>query len=148
MQSTYDFSFSGLKTAVLRAAQAICGKDYTLPSSALPELLSQSQKADLAASFQKTAVDTLVEATRDAEAEFSPTDIVVAGGVAANRRLRESLGSNLKNTPIFPDIKLCTDNAAMVAAVGYFRVKTKQKPSDPYSLSIDPGLSMLVSPQL
>lgn len=148
MQTTYDFSFSGLKTAVLRAAQAICGKDYTLPSSALPELLSQSQKADLAASFQKTAVDTLVEAVREAEVEFNPTDIVVAGGVAANRRLRKSLVSNLKTTPIFPDIQLCTDNAAMVAAAGYFRVKTKQKSSDPYSLSIDPGLSMLVSPQL
>lgn len=143
MQTAYDFSFSGLKTAVLRAAQAMCGKDFTLPSSDLPGLLTQSQKADLAASFQKVAVETLVEAVREAEDEFSPKAIVVVGGVAANRQLRKLLVSNLKTTPIFPDIQLCTDNAAMVAVAGCCRVKNDQKPSDPYSLSIDPGLSML-----
>src|SRR6185437_11409681 len=71
LENKYDFSFSGLKTAALRAAQEMAGKHYTFPSTKLPGMLSATQKADLAASFQKTAVDTLTDAMTLAEQELS-----------------------------------------------------------------------------
>ena len=141
LASPYDFSFSGLKTAVLRAAQAAVGKDFTLPSSALPKLLNAQQKADLAASFQATAVRALITALKRAKEEFEPKNIVIAGGVAANGKLREE-AAKVDNDIIFPDIKLCTDNAAMIATLGYFKMKSGGQKSDPYSLQPDPGLAM------
>lgn len=142
MGSPYDFSFSGLKTAVLRAAQTTVGKDFTLPSSALPELLNDAQKANLAASFQQTAIDTLVGATQLAERQYHPKTIVVGGGVAANSQLQDQLTKKLESTPVFPDIKLCTDNAVMIASLAYFMRKTGQPTADPYRLPIEPSLSM------
>ncbi len=141
LKNPYDFSFSGLKTAVLRATQEMCGKDYTFPSTQLAGLLSQSQKADIAASFQKVAVDTLVEAVAKAVEETTPVCVVIAGGVAANQELRGTLAQMLDVPLLLPDIKLCTDNAAMIACLGYYRSRFA-KPDDPYSLDIDPGLSM------
>ncbi|MBX4201735.1 tRNA (adenosine(37)-N6)-threonylcarbamoyltransferase complex transferase subunit TsaD, partial [Candidatus Saccharibacteria bacterium] len=81
LDNPYEFSFSGLKTAVLRAAQEMAGKDYTLPSFELPALLTDGQKADLAASFQKTACETLADAMVKAEAEYKPKFVLLAGGV-------------------------------------------------------------------
>ncbi|HET7827399.1 MAG TPA: tRNA (adenosine(37)-N6)-threonylcarbamoyltransferase complex transferase subunit TsaD, partial [Candidatus Saccharimonadales bacterium] len=115
LDNPYDFSFSGLKTAVLRAAQELSGHDYTFPSYELPKALTDEQKADLAASFQKTAIATLVRAVQKAETEYQPKAVVLAGGVAASQALRQALAKNLR-TPLFcPDLKLCTDNAAMIA---------------------------------
>jgi N6-L-threonylcarbamoyladenine synthase len=137
LDNPYDFSFSGLKTAVLRAAQLLAGKDFTLPSTELPKLLSDTQKADLAASFQKTAVDTLASAMAAAEAEFKPDSILLAGGVAANTALRSEMASRLKAPLLCPDIKLCTDNAAMIASAAYYW----QQPADnPYKLGVIPSL--------
>lgn len=141
MKETYDFSFSGLKTAVLRAAQQMVGKDFTFPSSALPSALNDSQKADLAASFQHTAIQTLIDGLKKASEEFEPKSIVIAGGVAANQELRAQ-ADKLSPKPIYTDIKLCTDNAAMIAAHGYYQASKKRPPADPYSLEIDPGLQM------
>jgi N6-L-threonylcarbamoyladenine synthase len=133
----YDFSFSGLKTAALRAAQQLAGKDYTFPSHELPAALNDRQKNDLAASFQRTAIETLAEAVEKAETEFSPGSILLAGGVAANKSLRKELAAHLK-TPLFcPDIKLCTDNAAMIASAAYFM---NTLPADPYKLQVIPSL--------
>jgi len=137
LDSPYDFSFSGLKTAVLRAAQEMAGKDFTFPSYELPKALSEDQKNDLAASFQKTAIDTLADAMVKAEVEFSPKTILLAGGVAANQSLRNELSRRLKNPLLCPDIKLCTDNAAMIAAAAYFM---KIPPADPYKLEVIPSL--------
>lgn len=142
MDSPYNFSFSGLKTAVLRASQQMAGKDFTLPSSELPGLLTDPQKADIAASFQKTAIDTLLDSLEEAQGEFKPADITIAGGVAANSVLREEASKRLGKGVIYTDIKLCTDNAAMIAALGYFKAQAKQPIADPYSLDIDPSLSM------
>lgn len=142
MSSPYDFSFSGLKTAVLRAAQQMAGKDFTLPSSALPGLLTDGQKADIAASFQRVALETLVDALALADKEFKPKSIVIAGGVAANQRLREEANRTLAKSIIYPDIKLCTDNAAMVAVNGYFQMSLKRPPTDPFTLDVEPGLKM------
>lgn len=137
LDSRYDFSFSGLKTATLRAAQEMAGYDYTLPSHQLPELLDDKQKADLAASFHHTAVETLVRAMLAAEEEFKPKSVLLAGGVAANQDLRQQLAGRLKSTLLCPDIKLCTDNAAMVAAAAYFM---KIQPANPYKLEVVPSL--------
>jgi N6-L-threonylcarbamoyladenine synthase len=142
LNSPYDFSFSGLKTAVLRAAQQITGKDYSLPSSRLPELLTDEQKADIAASFQKVAAETLVDSLQRAVKEFSPASVVIAGGVAANQELRQIASKKLNAEIYYPDIKLCTDNAVMIAALGYFRAAKQRKPADPYSLEATPNLSM------
>jgi tRNA A37 threonylcarbamoyltransferase TsaD len=97
----------------LRAAQALAGQDYTFPSLQLPKVLSDDQKANLAASFQKTAIDTLAEALMNSEKEFRPKTILLAGGVAANQSLRQMLNEKLHTPLLYPDIKLCTDNAAM-----------------------------------
>jgi N6-L-threonylcarbamoyladenine synthase len=138
----YDFSFSGLKTAVLRAVQREIGVDHTFPSFELAERLSNAQKADFAASFQQVAVETLVDKALLACHEFSPKSFVLAGGVAANQELRKQLTNELPLPVQFPDIQLCTDNAAMIATLGYFMAHTKQKPADPYLLDIKPNLSM------
>ncbi|MBA3757989.1 tRNA (adenosine(37)-N6)-threonylcarbamoyltransferase complex transferase subunit TsaD [Candidatus Saccharibacteria bacterium] len=138
----YDFSFSGLKTAVLRAAQQMVGKDYTLPSSALPKLLTKKQKVDIAASFQRAAIDTLIIALEAAAKSYSPKSIVIAGGVAANIALRDAAHKKLGKNVYYPDIKLCTDNAAMIACLGYYKASKKLPAADPYSIDIDSNLSM------
>jgi N6-L-threonylcarbamoyladenine synthase len=137
MENTYDFSFSGLKTAVLRAAQEMAGKDYMFPSYELPKVLTDGQKNDLAASFQQTAVETLADAAVKAEAEYSPKCVLLAGGVAANQALRRELSDRLKTPLLCPDIKLCTDNAAMIAAAAFF---TKPAPANPFKLEVIPNL--------
>lgn len=138
----YDFSFSGLKTAVLRLAQKEIGEDYTFPSLKLPERLSEAQKANIAASFQHVALDTIVNKAFDAYEEFSPKSVVIAGGVAANSELRRKLEEKLPLAVEYPDLKLCTDNGAMVATLGCFKAMLDQPQADPYKLDINPNLSM------
>jgi N6-L-threonylcarbamoyladenine synthase len=142
MQSPYDFSFSGPKTAVLRAAQKLVGKDFTLPSTQLPALLNESQKADIAASFQFTAIDTLLDALEHAVKEYKPKSVVIAGGVAASSALRAQISKRISKNINYADMKLCTDNGAMIASLGYFMAKDNQPQADPYSLDINPNLSM------
>lgn len=137
LDNPYDFSFSGLKTAVLRAAQQLAGKDFTLPSTELPPLLTESQKADLAASFQRAAIDILADAMTAAEKQYRPESILLAGGVAANNSLRETLSRRLQAPLLYPDIKLCTDNAAMIASAAYY---WQQTADNPYELSVIPSL--------
>jgi N6-L-threonylcarbamoyladenine synthase len=137
LNNSYDFSFSGLKTAVLRAAQQMAGKDFTFPSGELFNLLNPKQKADLAASFQMTAVNTLTEAALSAEKEFKPKSVLLAGGVAANQTLRKVLRDKI-SVPLFcPDIKLCTDNAATIAAAAYYQ---HQPADNPYEMAVIPSL--------
>ncbi|MCL5019011.1 MAG: tRNA (adenosine(37)-N6)-threonylcarbamoyltransferase complex transferase subunit TsaD [Patescibacteria group bacterium] len=107
----YNFSFSGLKTAVLREIKKI-----NLPSSTIP---------NLAASIQEAIVDILVKKTLIAAEEFKPKSILLSGGVAANSRLREKFQLEIRNSsleiPLFiPSPSLCTDNAAAIAAYAYF----------------------------
>ena len=137
----YDFSFSGLKTAVLRTVQREVGKDFTFPSHELPELVNDSLRHNMAASFQYTAIKTLVDKTKKAYDNFQPTSVVIAGGVAANQELRRQLRQALPITIEYAPVQLCTDNAAMIAALGYFRAHIDQ-PTDPYDLEVQPSLSM------
>ena len=142
LSNKYDFSFSGLKTAVLRLAQAEVGKSYDFPSFELSGLLSEAQKADIAASFLRTSIETLVDKTVMAENEYNPKTILIAGGVAANSELRLQLTKRLHAELQYPDIKLCTDNGAMIATLGCFMAMNNITPVDPYKLQINPNLSM------
>ncbi len=137
----YDFSFSGLKTATLRAVQHEVGVDIAYPSTELSKLLNDQQRADFAASFQKTAIDTLVEKTYQAYTNYNIKSIVIAGGVASNQELRRVLSDKLPIKINYTPIRLCTDNAVMVAALGYYKSQ-KISPTNPFELEVIPSLSM------
>ena len=142
LENPYDFSFSGLKTAVLRLAQAEIGADYSFPSKDLAGKLSEMQKVDIAASFQKIATETVVEKTLFAYQQYMPKSVVIAGGVAASQELRRQLAEALPTYPTYTDIKLCTDNGAMIAVAGCMMIEAEIPASDPYYLEINPDLSM------
>ncbi|MDB5163840.1 MAG: tRNA threonylcarbamoyladenosine biosynthesis protein Gcp [Candidatus Saccharibacteria bacterium] len=142
MHGAYDFSFSGPKTAVLRLAQELCGQDYAFPSFKLAGLLNESQKQDIAASFQRVAIETVGDKALQAYTEFQPASVVIAGGVAANQELRRQLSQRLPLPIAYTDPKLCTDNGAMIATLGCFKATLGQPTADPYSLEIAPNLSM------
>lgn len=109
LEGTLDFSFSGLKTAVLREVKK------------QEELGGYLPIADLAASFQAAVVDVLVSKTVRAAKQHQAASILVAGGVSANQALRQSFQIRTPLPVHIPPVWLCTDNAAMVAAVGYYR---------------------------
>jgi N6-L-threonylcarbamoyladenine synthase len=142
MSEKYDFSFSGVKTAVLRTAQGEIGEDHTFPSKNVAERLSEAQKANIAASFQRVAIETVVDKAVLAFEEFSPKCVVIAGGVAASPELRRQLSERIPLPIQYTDPRLCTDNGAMIATLGYFHVKHHHEPADPYTLDIAPNLSM------
>jgi N6-L-threonylcarbamoyladenine synthase len=138
---SYDFSFSGLKTAVLRQVQEITGHnpgDLSLPKT---YELDDQVVADIAASFQKAVVDALVRNTVRAAEEFQPASIVVGGGVACNKKLRSELLSKLPNAIFVPSV-LCTDNAAMIGALAY-RMAKQEFFTSPESLVADSSLEEL-----
>ena len=133
-----DFSFSGLKTAVLRAVQAELGLPISHPSYDLKNHLNEQQIADFAASFEKTAVDYLLSKLEKAYEENPETkSFVVAGGVSANELLREESAKRFNNV-FFPERKFSGDNGAMVAAAAYFEIESRVEPTDPYTLNIMP----------
>ena len=141
LSGEYDFSFSGLKTAVLRAIQREVGKDFTFPSHELPGLVDDELRHNMAASFQYTAIKTLIDKTKKAFDNFQPASVVIAGGVAANQELRRQLRESLPIEIEYAPIQLCTDNAAMIAALGYYRAQIDQ-PTNPYDMEAQPSLSM------
>lgn len=141
LQNPYDFSFSGLKTAALRAVQAEVGVDYTFPSFELAARLSDVQRNDFAASFQRVAIETLVDKAEKAFVDFAPKSVVIAGGVAANQELRRQLQERLPIEIEYAPIQLCTDNAAMIATLGYYYAQ-KNDPINPRDLEVVPSLSM------
>jgi len=124
LKGTNDFSFSGIKTALLR----------------LVEQGKVSTKADATASFQEAVVDVLVTKTVTVAREHRVKQILLAGGVASNERLRQWL---VKNSPIpvlVPEPVLCTDNAAMIAACGYYRLQAGR--IDSLDLDVVPSLKL------
>jgi N6-L-threonylcarbamoyladenine synthase len=109
LEGGWDFSFSGLKTAVLRMIKKLEEESREIPV------------ADLAASFQAAVVDVLVSKTLAAARHFNVKEIVVAGGVSANKALRTAFTGQGEFPVHIPPLYLCTDNAAMIASAGYYR---------------------------
>jgi N6-L-threonylcarbamoyladenine synthase len=124
LEGTWDFSFSGLKTAVLRMVRQLEKENRPLPVS------------DLAASFQASVVDVLVGKTMGAARHFNACQILIAGGVSANQALRDAFVKQRELPVRIPPLSFCTDNAAMVAAAGYFRFVAGQR--DPLNLDVRP----------
>jgi N6-L-threonylcarbamoyladenine synthase len=124
LPGTRDFSFSGLKTSVLRhvtARREALGLANTDP---LPE----AETIDICASFQRIVVETLVERLFDAARAYGARSVGIAGGVSANSRLRADTEARgrARELPVFvPDVALSTDNAAMIAAAGLRRLRSR-----------------------
>ena len=114
-KDSYDFSFSGLKSAVINLCNKLDMKGEELNAN------------DLAASFQEAVIDVLCEKTIRAAKEYNAKQIIVAGGVAANKGLRSALTNEVNKVDglriTFPSFKYCTDNAAMIGVAGYFQDK-------------------------
>lgn len=148
LKGTYNFSFSGLKTAVLHVVQ----KYEAQPPKPRPggtrrklssptALVRPLPVANLAASFQAAAVDVLAEKTRQAASEFRVRCVLLAGGVAANETLRRSVRERL-NMPVHcPLPALCTDNATGVGVAGYHALRAGRV-SD-WDLDVVPGLRLV-----
>ena len=120
-----DFSFSGLKTAVLRVIR----ERGIEPLAEGEDPMDRRDLLDLAAGFQKAVVDALVTTTKRVSQRVKARGILVSGGVAANSGLRSEfgrLGSKLGVPVVFPSISLSTDNAAMIAAAGYLKYLRKE----------------------
>jgi N6-L-threonylcarbamoyladenine synthase len=128
IRGTYDFSFSGLKTAVLYLV-----REY-LSADDLPV-------ADMAASFQTAVVEVLVEKTRLAAEESGARQVLLAGGVAANTLLRKQMAEKIPIPVLCPPPIHCTDNAACVAAVGWFKLQAGELAG--WDLDVLPGLRLV-----
>jgi len=126
---SWDFSFSGLKTAVLRLVQALEREGNPLPV------------ADLAASFQLAVVDVLVEKTAAAAREFDAQQILLAGGVSANQLLRQKMRERAEVSVLYPPPILCTDNAAMIAAAGTVHFRAGERSG--WDLDVLPGAGLI-----
>ncbi|MDQ0232852.1 tRNA (adenosine(37)-N6)-threonylcarbamoyltransferase complex transferase subunit TsaD [Metabacillus malikii] len=133
-EGSFDFSFSGLKSAVINTLHNAKQKGIEL------------EPKDIAASFQQSVIDVLVGKTAQAVDKYEVKQLLVAGGVAANKGLRTALNNKFANSDlelVIPPLSLCTDNAAMIAAAGSVLFE-KGKRSD-LSLNANPGLELLPS---
>jgi N6-L-threonylcarbamoyladenine synthase len=168
LRDSYDFSFSGLKTAVLHKIQERQELAARLPARRSSEVqrgrggegrkgqqaqapaqapgaserpaVDQQYVAQIAHAFQESVVDVLVTKTVDAAQRYGAAGILIAGGVAANSRLREEL-TRRSSVPVrFPPLSLCTDNAAMVAAAAFYRFDAGLQSG--WELDVAPGLKL------
>ncbi|MBR3163829.1 tRNA (adenosine(37)-N6)-threonylcarbamoyltransferase complex transferase subunit TsaD [Candidatus Saccharibacteria bacterium] len=137
-----DFSFSGLKTAVLRTVQHELHLPISTPSYELKDHLNPNQVNNFAAAFQNTAIKILIKKLQKATEQYPAKSIILAGGVSANTALRHAVQETFQKTHqvLFPAPEFCTDNGAMVAASAYFSINSQNppKPQDPYTLDISP----------
>lgn len=141
-----DFSFSGLKTAVLRRIQKELNLPISTPSFELKNHLTDQQVSDFSASFQSTVGQIFVKKIQQALQENPDTkSLIIAGGVSANQHLKDTLRANFENqVELFvPRPQFSTDNAAMVASAAYFSIQSGQKAIDPYELDISPRSSIV-----
>jgi N6-L-threonylcarbamoyladenine synthase len=119
----YQFSFSGLKSHVINMHHNLKQRNESF------------EVADICASFQEAVTDVLVKKAKDAAREFGVKQVIVAGGVAANKGLRAKITREITEVPVFfPSMPYCTDNAAMIAVAGFFKYQKFQK-ADDYSIN-------------
>jgi N6-L-threonylcarbamoyladenine synthase len=159
LRDSYDFSFSGLKTAVLHQVQGRRERDAKVPGirdqgpeaegrggvaqSPTPDSRSSAPDkyiAQLAFAFQESVVDVLVTKAVDAARAFDATEILLAGGVAANARLRMELARRAPVPVRCPPLVLCTDNAAMIAAAAFYRFEAGRQSG--WDLDVEPNLKL------
>jgi N6-L-threonylcarbamoyladenine synthase len=171
LRDSYDFSFSGLKTAVLHQVQSRQAREQGLepktkgaarqgdkeprrqteerePQASSPKPQASSSRlqvpdrytAQLASAFQESVVDVLVTKAVDAARAFGATEILLAGGVAANQRLREELARRAPVPVRYPPLALCTDNAAMIAAAAFYRFEAGRQSG--WDLDVEPNLKL------
>jgi N6-L-threonylcarbamoyladenine synthase len=132
-EGSYDFSFSGLKSAVINVVHNAQQRGEEIA----PE--------ELAASFQESVIDVLVTKTQKAVKEYSVKQVLLAGGVAANKGLREKLSTEFADSDVeivIPPLSLCTDNAAMIAAAGSVMYDKGQRAA--MTLNGNPGLEITI----
>ena len=160
LRGTHDFSFSGLKTAVLHLAEGATEDEYQrdahFAASTSGKQVSQYTRlgmqaaqrggadvALLAASFQEAVVDVLAVKTRLAAQQYHVKQVLLAGGVAANISLRTRLEQELRPLNIrlsYPPVEFCTDNAAMIASAAFFHLLRGEQHG--FDLDVEPGLSL------
>lgn len=126
----YNFSFSGLKSHVINTHHNMVQR------------LEEIKAEDFCRSFQDAVTDVLVEKTKRAAMQYGVKQVIVAGGVAANKGLRQKMSERITQLPVFfPHIKYCTDNAAMIAVAGYFKYQKDHQASE-LSLNGESRLSL------
>ena len=156
MRGTHNFSFSGLKTAVLELVEGALDAQDGPGDGAAPRVTGRYRRVgeaaltagafsvpDLAAAFQDSVVDVLATKTTQAARELGVRQVLLAGGVAANLALRERLAGMLATDGIalrYPPIALCTDNAAMIGAAAYFHLRLGERSG--LDLDVRPGLQL------
>lgn len=148
LPGSYDFSFSGLKTAMLQLVQKYQPEGDGPPAGrkraagSQPPLMRVLPVANMAASFQAAVVDVLVAKTVQAAQDMNAKTVLLAGGVAANELLRAEM---VRNSPVpvrYPPLELCTDNAAIVATAGFFHFQAGERSG--WDLDVVPGLRLPV----
>jgi N6-L-threonylcarbamoyladenine synthase len=147
LPGTYDFSFSGLKTAVLQLLDGAAGEG-TRPGASRYARAGAAAGSNIsiplvAAAFQEAVVDVLTTKTSRAARGLGVREVLLAGGVAANIALRERLQTSLRNNNIavrYPPVAFCTDNAAMIAAAAYFHLRLGERHS--LDLDVHPNLQL------
>jgi N6-L-threonylcarbamoyladenine synthase len=153
LRGTYDFSFSGVKTAMLHLAEGATEQSVSAPVGAANKQVSRytrmgaqqgaSDVSLLASSFQEAIVEVLAVKTRQAAQEYQVKQVVLAGGVAANLSLRTHLEQELVPLGVrltYPPIEFCTDNAAMIASAAFFHLCRGERHE--LDLDVEPGLSL------
>jgi N6-L-threonylcarbamoyladenine synthase len=138
LKDTHDFSFSGVKTALLHLAQA--KGVYPAGGSGLAGAEIARVVRELAAAFQESVVDVMAAKLLEMAAKYRARGVILGGGVAANARLREVITHHSPLPVTIPPPVLCTDNGAMIAACAYFQYRRGQQFS--LDLDIDPGLPL------
>lgn len=134
-ENNFNFSFSGLKTAVLYYIDKVKATQKDKP-------LSKQQKADVAMSFENAVADVITRKAAKAVAKYKCKTVALSGGVAANKKLRVELNNMAEENNInftVPDFELCTDNAQMIALAAYFNLRAGKKPTSSGKVRANPA---------
>ena len=136
MKGTLDFSFSGVKTALLHLAQA--RGIYPPGSDTQEQAITEELVRELGAAFQESVVDVMSSKLLEMALKYRARGLILGGGVAANARLRQEIAERARLPVIIPPPVLCTDNGAMIAACAYYQYRRGEEFG--LELDIDPGL--------